>query len=165
MAYGDTKEKQRGIKNEPIIAKEIAKRLKDLGYRDIEIGKSNLNEDCKDHIDRFIKMISPDGRKIEFSFDIKDGFSFTPINNMGERVIDTTKADYLLYRFPKNTIPDEYTKYFFFINFSKFRELYYKYKPRLSDSFKNNSKWFSMSQFIEDHKFEFGKRDIIKIKR
>jgi hypothetical protein len=164
MGYGDTAARRRGIKNESIISDDLKRCFEDIGYKNVEITKSALNEDMNDHLDYFVKMRRPNNSEVEFTIDIKNGSSFTPINPIGKNTINSTKADYLVYSFPESKFYSaEYTKHYYFIKFSKFKELYNKYRPPLRDS-GDGSRYFFVTGFLKKYKDEFG-RDIIKIEK
>lgn len=146
MGFLQSKEAQRGYQRQDELIPLIEVVLIREGY-DCMVKSGTKNEDMKEHIDAKIYMNDYEtfrGYHVT-PIDIKTGKTFTIKSDTGLDNLKGTKSAYLVYE--KN----ENDNYLIFIQVKKLRELVQKHSPKIFNSYYDNSKFFYILDFMDDH--------------
>lgn len=150
MAYGDTKEKKRGIDREPIVAQRILNFFRSYN-KNVTMQKAELLEDMKKHYDYKytcdkISSFSKKEKITEINIDIKCAKTFTLLDENGNNTLENSESTFIVYETHNDAD-------LIWINTRKLKECLKKYPPylRISKQKGNNSKYFSRYFFIEDY--------------
>lgn len=162
MAYANNLHKRRGIQREPIVMAGVLNSLKKKGFKNATFSKSSLNEDMRKHIDFFISLGEgtsdlPFTENSVIPIDIKTKGSFTLYSDKGFNSLEKCESEYLVYEFGEDD--DSYT----FISVKALKQAIKDQPPALRRGKYDNSKYFWMTNYIEDVLFE--KDELFKLKK
>jgi len=159
MAFLKSRAAQKGYQRQDELIPLIEVILIREGY-DCKVSKGTLNEDMKEHIDAKISCDkTPFKGRFVTPIDIKTGKTFTLYSSTGLNTLENSKSVYLVYEYK------ETDQSLMFVSVSKLREVVKKYRPRLFNGKYDNSKYFWIGDYVDDHIEEFTPNEIFWIKK
>ena len=159
MGFLQSKAAIRGYQKQDELIPLIEVLLIREGY-DCQVRKGTPNEDMKEHIDAKILC---DKRPFHGYFscpiDIKTGKTFTLFSDMGLDNLENSKSIYLVYEFTEddNTL--------MFVSVPKLRELVSKFPPKLFNGKYDNSRYFWLGSYVDDHSDKFQSHELFWIRK
>lgn len=100
MGYGDNEFKRKGIELEEDTCQMILRELRSKGHI-VSAEKSTLYEDMVNKIDRYLifDYSTPFHGMFKIPIDIKVGDTYTIINSIGENTLESSKSEFIIFRF------------------------------------------------------------------